>query len=187
MPAFGGITSTENIDLARNFTISSGDFIAGPLGSFGTSGASNGAMRLHLIYIPATTTFDRIACEVTSAGSAGSVTRLGIYNNDNGAPGSLVLDAGTVATTSTGVQTITINQQLTRKWYWLAAVSQGSPSTDPTHRTATDTNVFIKKCSAASLLARGSYLASGITGALPASAGASLSTGVMILTSLRAA
>jgi hypothetical protein len=53
--------------------------------------------------------------------------RLGIYNNSNKKPSTVVLDAGTVAfSATTTVYAITINQTLTPGWYWLAAVMQSS-------------------------------------------------------------
>jgi hypothetical protein len=74
------------------------------------------------------TTFSEIGLQVTAAGT-GSV-RLGIYENGDGEPSDLVLDAGTVAVTSTGVKTISISQTLEAGWYWLASVFQagGSPA-----------------------------------------------------------
>ena len=82
-------------------------------------------------FVSADDTFDRIAINVTVAGAAGSVIRLGIKKESGGAPGDLVLDAGTVDSTGTGAKTITISQSLTAGWYWLVAVGQGSPATNP--------------------------------------------------------
>lgn len=75
-------------------------------------------------------TLDRIGIGFTTAAS-GSAVRLGIYaDNGSGYPGSLVLDAGTVATaTGTGEPEITINQALTPGLYWLAGVAQGGTPT----------------------------------------------------------
>jgi hypothetical protein len=68
---------------------------------------------------------DRIAVNVGSGGTAGSVVRLGIYSDDgNGLPGSLLVDAGTVVTTGTGVQEATINQAVSPGWIWLAGAAQ---------------------------------------------------------------
>jgi hypothetical protein len=51
-------------------------------------------------------TVDAIVAEVTTAGSASTVTRLGIYQaGTDWQPGALVIDAGTVASDSTGVKT----------------------------------------------------------------------------------
>ncbi len=74
-------------------------------------------------------TVDRILLNVTTA-AAGKSIRMGIYKADgtNLYPGSLLLDAGTVATDTTGVKLITINQALTKGLYFLAHVSDGTPS-----------------------------------------------------------
>ena len=74
-----------------------------------------------------TTTFDRIAVSQVTNAPATSVMRLGIFNDDGTAyPGTVLLDAGTVATSAGAPATreITISQQLTPGLYWLAAVQQ---------------------------------------------------------------
>ena len=82
-----------------------------------------------------TKTFDRIAiATVASYVGTGSV-RLGIYNNDSttGKPTTVVLDAGTVATTAAStVYQITISQSLTAGTYWLAFNMQTAAAT-PTY------------------------------------------------------
>lgn len=81
-------------------------------------------------YLAEQATFDRIAIR-TQGFSGSSVVRLGIYNNSNGKPSTLVLDAGTVApTATTTTYTITINQTLSAGWYWLAANSQTAATTN---------------------------------------------------------
>lgn len=73
-------------------------------------------------------TVDRIGVYCDTAASGGA-TRLGIYASDaNNRPGALVLDAGTVDTSTTGEKTITISQALTAGIYWLTAVEQGNTS-----------------------------------------------------------
>jgi hypothetical protein len=49
---------------------------------------------------------------------------LGIYSSTSGidTPGARLLDAGTVAVTSTGWKSITISQSLTAGTYWLVAL-----------------------------------------------------------------
>lgn len=84
-----------------------------------------GFMRSRPVYVPSTITFTGISIYVDVAAAAGGVVRLGIYDTDSrGRPGNLVLDAGTVASTSTGVKTITISQSLSAGKYFLTAVSQ---------------------------------------------------------------
>lgn len=87
------------------------------------SSATLTANRLYAtgIYIGNSTTITKIGIE-QATGAAGNA-RLGIYNmGTDGLPSSLVLDAGTVTTTSTAEKEITISQVLAAGWYYLAAV-----------------------------------------------------------------
>jgi hypothetical protein len=99
-------------------------------GNYGPVG-SNLTLTLNRLYaapfrLNATTTFDRIGIDVVTAAAATGVARLAIYQSDatGGLPGTLVLDAGTVDIASTGGKAITISQQLTAGFYWLAIVGQ---------------------------------------------------------------
>lgn len=71
--------------------------------------------------------FARIAIYMSSAGPANSGCRLGIYESAYGGVswGDLVLDAGVVDTTTTGLKEITISQALSPGLYWLAMAAQG--------------------------------------------------------------
>lgn len=79
-------------------------------------------IRYFPFYVTNTITLDRLMLEVsTASGSAGSTARMGIYNVDNdNQVTTLIVDGGTVATDSTGVKTVTINQQLTAGRYLFA-------------------------------------------------------------------
>lgn len=82
------------------------------------------------IFIPGTYTFDRITCAIGTGGAGGTMLRMGIYDlGANGLPDALVLDAGETSAVTTGERAITINQQLTEDWYWLAWISSGAPTT----------------------------------------------------------
>ena len=74
------------------------------------------------LWVPGTHSVDRIGVEVTSA--AGGNARLGIYaSGSDGNPGSLVLDAGAVSTSTTGGKELTISQSLSGGTkYWLVYV-----------------------------------------------------------------
>jgi len=75
------------------------------------------------IYLPACT-LDRITVR-TQSWSGTYTVRLGIYNNSNGKPGTLLLDAGTVSANAANSDfSITISQVMTAGWYWLAANNQ---------------------------------------------------------------
>lgn len=73
------------------------------------------------------TTYTRIGINVAVAG--GNNARLGIYAaGTDTSPGSLILDAGTVSTSTTGSKEITINQTLMPGLYYLAIIADGNPS-----------------------------------------------------------
>ena len=103
-----------------------GEYYSMQLAQPNQGGESLTADRLYAVpfLVTRTRTFDRIAIDVTTS-QAGSAIRLGIYEDGtNLAPGALVLDAGTIASTATGVKTIAISKQLTKGLYWLAAYNQ---------------------------------------------------------------
>lgn len=100
------------------------------LGSNGSVAIVADTLYATLIKIPYSLSIDRLACHITTGAAAGKLVRLGLYENgaDN-LPGDLIVDGGTVAAdvTSTTV-TATVNQTLARGRYWVAAVSDGTPT-----------------------------------------------------------
>ena len=112
-------------------------YLTTPHTATSTNGAmGNGTGRFSPWTVRRTMQLVRIGAEVTAAGEAGSVVRLGIYADDGtGYPGALVLDAGTIAGTSATVQEITIAQVLTPGLYWIGGVVQNAPTTQPTLRS----------------------------------------------------
>jgi len=129
-----------------------------------------------LVYVPLfiseSITIDRIGAECTAA-VASSVYRLGIYSSDsNGLPSSLVIDAGTIDTSSTGAKSITISQALTAGLYYLCGAQQGG-ATNATMRAYH--NVLgnfspVAGTAMSTTLYNTSYGLDGITGALPSTA-----------------
>lgn len=122
-----------------------------------------------------TTTFDRIAIEITTAG-ASMVERLGIYRaGTDGMPGALVHEAsGTIDASTTGAKELTISQTLEPGLYWLAHVPQGGVA----NVSARGGNAPSRWIGLSAL--PGSYNAPGlaqasVTGALPATAAAAAS------------
>lgn len=121
------------------------------------------------IWFPAGLALDRIGIEVTTVGTAGAIFRLGIYNDTNGYPGTLLAEYGTVdCATAIGVQQLTISQTIPSSgWYWLGGAVQVATSTlrvvngpagpfQPSGGTVPPaTTVFI------------GYYSGGISGALP--------------------
>ncbi len=89
------------------------------------------------IFVPKRTTIDGIAATVTT-GSAGAA-RLGLYFEENGIPTDLVIDAGTIDTTSvsdTLVASIS-DTVIEAGWYFAAWVSNSTPNV----RTATSLSI----------------------------------------------
>ena len=128
-----------------------------------------------LTFVPFELTADKtvtsIGCEVTVA-AAISTVRLGIYKiGPTGIPTDLVIDAGTVDSSTTGGKEVAISQALVAGMYALAAVAQGGT---PTVRTITgggalDVGAGSLASSTQSNPQTGFY-ASSIAGALPATA-----------------
>jgi hypothetical protein len=83
-------------------------------------------------YLAANGTLTRLGAEVTVAGAASTVIRLGLRADNNGQPGTLLLDAGTVAgdaVSASGVEITGLNLALTPGRYWLTATAQGGTPT----------------------------------------------------------
>lgn len=92
-----------------------------------TATAAIVANSLYYQPIAITGTINRIGIEITG-GSAGAA-RLGLYTNNNGIPGSLILDCGTVDTTSVALVEATIPDMVLRgEWMWMAVVSNATPT-----------------------------------------------------------
>lgn len=76
------------------------------------------------LYIPGTHTFDRIAINVTTAGTdaTNSSWRLAVFSSDpsNGAPLNVLCDSGVLASTTTGVKEATISPAVISGLVWIA-------------------------------------------------------------------
>lgn len=97
--------------------------------AFSSAGVAIAANTLYAVpfLVARNITVDRIGLQV-AASAAGNI-RLGIYGDGtNLYPGALTLDAGTIDCSTTGAKVITINQALTRGVYWLAFVSDVTPT-----------------------------------------------------------
>jgi hypothetical protein len=124
--------------LPRDSSSVRGDYFSGNQGTQGTSISwSNGQLYLVPLWLTAPVVIDRIGVAVTVGGSTGSVIRLGAFMaEENGVP-RLLFDAGTVASTGTGLLTATIEQTLPAGLVYLACAFQGAPGTQPTIRVTT--------------------------------------------------
>lgn len=127
---------------AQAYHAGGGDYFRSGYYSFGTVGngaTTTGASALDVMYarpflVPVRRAFDRIGVNCTTGGTG--TIRFGIYADDGGQPGSLLLDAGTVTSTGTGAKEVTISQTLDPGVWWLATVAQGSAAPSLTFFTA---------------------------------------------------
>jgi len=100
-----------------------------PTGAVSTL-APNAAGRLYLTprRVTGSETYDRIGIEVTTGGT-GSLAHLGCYTNDNGRPGTLIVDSGELDLSAPGVKTATIDETLEHTWVWDAALFNNTAAT----------------------------------------------------------
>ena len=121
----------------------SGDYVLAPALTTTTGNANQGFLIVHPLFLP-TATYDRIGCEITSAGGSGSLGRLGIYNSSSTSnyPNTLLFDAGTVSVASTGKKEATISQSITQGIYWLAYLSDTVSGSAPFLRQFNSANMF---------------------------------------------
>lgn len=84
-------------------------------------------MYLTPVFVPRVISFDRIAVNTTT--TAGTIVRMGLYAPDvNNEPYSLILDAGTISTTASGVREIAISVTLSPGFYYTATWWDGAPT-----------------------------------------------------------
>jgi hypothetical protein len=138
-------------------------------------GGTSGTLTFAPFPVDTAATFNQISVWLTAVGAAGSTARLGIYQDTGGgAPGALLLDAGTVATDgATGQLGITISQALAAGMYWLACVPVSSGTAPSIWFNSAGQN-FAMAPLPAELPNFGNFVSgynqTGVTGALPATA-----------------
>jgi hypothetical protein len=141
-------------------------------GVLSNAGATLNRLYLYPVFIQESITIDRLGMEVQTQ-AASSTIRLGIYNSDsNGDPLTLLLDAGTVSGTTTGLKAITVSQTLSTGLYYLAWVWQGAVGRTITYgATATSGNwapvASTTQGPSAAYFAQYIYPGDNITGSLP--------------------
>ena len=122
-----------------NITTTARYIVAGGIAVSGSAGGTlvvtaNRLYFVQLVLMCATNTWNQIGMEVTTL-AAGNV-RMGIYTNGvNNLPETLIIDAGTADTGTTGVKTIALNQSLDPGIYWLASVHDATPTVRRTGNT----------------------------------------------------
>jgi hypothetical protein len=155
---------------ALSFPLASGQFYG--FGSGTTAIPNNETLLMHAFVVWEPTVIDRLLAQVlTDAGESDSVLRMGIYAPDStGKPSSLIVDAGTVSTSTTGLKGIDISPVTVQGLFYLAAVCQAAPSTRPRLRSIgiNERYAFSADPSASgSVNAYVRYTVSSVTGALP--------------------
>lgn len=128
------------------------------------------------------------------AAAADSSIRFGIYEDADGYPGALVIEAGTVSSASTGLCSVTISPavDLPAGVVWVAAVAQGGTPTTKVGANGSPAGLGMVGHSGPAghggTAFRTGYYTSDVTGALPAEAPADLTWARWpIHTALRAA
>ena len=138
----------------------------------GNTAWPQGTLRLVPRYIAAPVTLTKISLGVGTAGQSGAVLRFGIYADNGGDPGALIIDGGTAAADVSGVAEVTINQPLKPGFYWFAAVPQNCATTAPSVYRVGPGIEDIGMVANNSIGSGAGYLRSSVTGALPNPAGA---------------
>lgn len=77
------------------------------------------------IYVAEQTTYTKILTRV-AVGHAGKLFRFGLYAWDDGVPGSLITDFGTVSVSSAGTKFLTISETLSPGFYFVATIQNGA-------------------------------------------------------------
>jgi hypothetical protein len=114
-------------DLPQGITYALGDY--GLEQGFFNKLASSGILYLMPFVLGTSATATGLRVESVTSFS-GRTARLCIYSNASGQdyPGALLLDAGTVDLSASGVKTKVISQSLTAGTYWLGIVTNGNVS-----------------------------------------------------------
>lgn len=79
------------------------------------------------LYLPRAMSFSAIRCQVITL-AAGASARMGVYNSSSLVPTTLVKDFGEVSVASTGVKEIADSLSLSKGFYFVAIVSDGTPT-----------------------------------------------------------
>lgn len=164
------VTGDDPLSLSGHRLISGYYFV--PDGPRGTSGMIANQEWAVPVRIGKAGTLDRMGVDITIAGTAGTVIRLGIRaSTADGRPGTLLLDAGTVAGDAVATPELTISQYIPQPGvYWLSATPQVTGGTLPTIRGVVSNEAPVGSPTLAGALGASvtaGYSATGVTGALP--------------------
>lgn len=114
------------------------------------------------VFVPNAVTITEIACEVTTAGAAGAVTRLGIASDTQGRPDQVLFQTAGLASTVIGKVSATVSWALAAGRYYFGACPQVAL---PQYRTISSVAEMIEQPSIPSFL-RAGFSVYGQTGVL---------------------
>jgi hypothetical protein len=113
------------------------------VGNNTTQGYNAQATYYQPMFIPTETTFDRLAFISGSNFLGTGSVRMGLYVDNNGVPGNLILDAGTVSVTAAATTyQITINQTIPAGVFWTAWNRQVAATTNSYYGTSSVSSVY---------------------------------------------
>lgn len=120
--ALGGIYSQVGHDhpaYLGGVTPTAGDYAVAPMvGVTATRAMANQRLIASRFVLASAGTVDALAAGVASAATGGT-GRIGLYGDDGGKPGALIVDGGTISLASATNQTVAISQALTPGVYWI--------------------------------------------------------------------
>lgn len=93
---------------------------------------TNGKLSMSGFHIDEPIIITALGVYVKTAGASGSTIRMVLAADDNGAPSTVLLDAGTIDGTQTGYLKKTCRKVQLPGNFWVGAAPQGSPATQPT-------------------------------------------------------
>lgn len=146
----------------------SGKFLSVPNRAVSSQQLSNQTLRTTPIFIPRPMTIDQIGTEIVTAGNAGAVMRLGIFEDAQGFPGDPIADV-TVAADAIATPMATLGTPLTLLpgWYHFGGVPQNAATTAPFVRsTVNSSDDYLVLGTAVTTTAPVGYSKGGISGAL---------------------
>lgn len=168
-------------------TAMSGRFMMLSPSQTSTAVIPDGQMYCQAWDLAAPVTIDQTLVEcVTTPGGAGSLVRGGWYL-DNGTfdkPGTLIVDMGTVDTSTTGVKTFSSTLTLPVGRVWCAMAPQGVPAPNPTLRTVL--NNYAPHTTPTMTTATSQFMfQAAVTAALPATAAPATANSITIAMAVR--
>lgn len=137
----------------------------------GSGTPNEGRLIAESIWLPSNA-ISNLGSFVVTGGAAGAVIRFGIYDDVNGVPTNLLLDAGTAAATanSTLVSVAASLTPSTAGWYWFVSAVQGAAASRPAvvvrASSTTRPNIYASGTSPNGF-GQGGWYRDSVTGALP--------------------